>query len=104
MTRSELRMAIAAACLGLGLVGLVSCWGAGDGFVAGIGNGGTRIYANPVLDEVVDALAADPELPTITDEMLLAGFDAIRRHAAEGDPQAVLILYQVAERQRVEAE
>ena len=56
------------------------------------------------MDEIVDVLSQSKSVPPVTDEMLVSGFDAIRRRAIEGDPQAVLILYQVAERQRVESD
>jgi hypothetical protein len=71
----------------------------GDEFVAGIGNGGNRIYSSPI-DEVVDTLGQDPSVPPVTDAMLRAAFDAIVRRAGDGDPEAVMVLYRVAAQQR----
>jgi len=84
-----------AACAAALLV--LSC--GGDEFVAGIGNGGNKIYSSPI-DEVVDTLGQDPAVPPVTDEMLRAAFDAIVRRAGDGDPEAVMVLYRVAAEQR----
>jgi hypothetical protein len=78
---------------------LVAC-GMGDTMITGVGNGGNRIYSNPVLDEVIEALAGSPVIPEVTDEMLAESFASIRRRAAEGDAEAALILFRVAEKQR----
>jgi hypothetical protein len=84
----------------LGLCGLGGC-GTGDHLVAGLANNNNSIYVDP-SQELAEALARHPGVPPVTDEMLAAGFDAIRRRAGEGDPESVLILYRVADRQRVE--
>jgi len=99
MRRHGLRIATIAL---LGLSSLFGC-GIGDTMITGLGNGGNRIYADPVLDEVVDVLAESASVPRVSDEMLQSGFDAIQRRASEGDAQSVLILYRVAERQRANA-
>ncbi len=85
--------------ISLGISAIWACR-AGDHFVSGVGNGGNKIYANQVLDEVIDVLAASKAIPTITDETLLKGFESIQRRALDGDPESVLIVFQVAERQR----
>lgn len=91
MTRATWMTACGAALLALGC--------GGDEYVAGIGNGGNRIYTHPI-DEVVETLGEDPSVPPVTDEMLRAGFDAILRRAGEGDPEAVMVLFRVAAVQR----
>lgn len=90
---------VAAALFAVVAVGAAAC-SEGNASVAGLGNDGTRIYANQILDEVVDVLADSPQVPKVSDEMLVQGFESIRSRASEGDPEAVLILFQVAERQR----
>jgi len=88
-------------CLGVCalVAGAVAC-GMGDKFVTGIGNGGNRIFTDSVIEEVAEALASNPIVPRIDDEALVRGFAAIRTRAEEGDAEAVLILFRVAEYQR----
>jgi hypothetical protein len=78
---------------------LLGC-GLGDDVVTGIGNGGNRFYAPPVIDELAEHLAGNVVVATVTDEMLRTAFDAISARAADGDPEAALILFRVAEEQR----
>jgi hypothetical protein len=77
----------------------LSC-GVGDDVVTGLGNGGNRFYATPVMDELAEELAGNAVVPPVTDEMLRTAFDAIAGRAASGDPDAALILFRVAEEQR----
>jgi hypothetical protein len=79
---------------------ITACGGFGDRSISGLGNGGSRIYANPILDQIVDVLAGSPAVPKVSDETLLTSYTALERRAREGDPEAVLIVFQVAERQR----
>jgi hypothetical protein len=74
--------------------------GVGDGLVSGVGNGGNRFYATPVMDELAEQLAGSAVVPPVTDEMLGTAFDAIAGRAESGDPDAALILFRVAEAQR----
>lgn len=74
--------------------------GVGDDVVTGLGNGGNRFYATPVMDELVEELARNAVVPPVTDEMLRTAFDAIAERSAAGDPEASLILFRVAEEQR----
>lgn len=74
--------------------------GVGDEVVTGLGNGGNRFYATPVMDELAEELAGNAVVPPVTDEMLRTAFDAIAERATGGDPEAALILYRVAEEQR----
>ena len=74
--------------------------GGGKTAVIGLGNSDNRIAAGSVLDEVADALAEHPHTPMITDEMLAEIFAGILSRANEGDPEAALIVLQVAEEQR----
>ncbi len=80
-------------------IAAIAC-GMGDDFVTGLGNGGNRFYANPVMDELADELARSAVVPAVTDDMLRTAFDAIAGRAAAGDPEAALILFRVAEAQR----
>ena len=95
------RLRIASAVI-LALPGLAGC-GIGDRLIAGFVNSSNRIYTDPT-QELAEVLARHPGVPPVTDEMLAAGFDAIRRRASDGDPDAVLILYRVADRQREHAD
>lgn len=83
----------------LAVVPAFAC-GVGDDFVTGLGNGGNRFYATPVMDELAEQLAGNAVVPPVTDEMLRTAFDAIAGRAASGDPDAALILFRVAEEQR----
>lgn len=74
--------------------------GFGDHVVTGLGNGGNRFYAAPVMDELAEELAGNAVVPPVTDEMLRTAFDAIAERAAGGDSEAALILFRVAEEQR----
>ena len=98
MRRRSHRLASAVLVL---VPGLSGC-GIGDTMVSGLANSNNSIYTDPG-QELADVLGRHPEVPPVTDEMLVAGFDAIRRRASEGDPQAVLILYRVADRQRTQS-
>ena len=80
-------------------VGVLAC-GIGDDVVSGFGNGGNRFYATPVIDELAEQLASNAVVAPVTDEMLETAFDAIAERAANGDPDAALILFRVAEEQR----
>jgi hypothetical protein len=84
------------------LVAIVGC-GNGDRLVAGVGNSGNRLYTNPI-DEVAEVLAETAAVPRVSDETLVQGFEAIQRRALEGDAEAVLILFRVAEEQRKQDE
>jgi hypothetical protein len=91
---------VAAGVAGILAAGAITACGIGDRQVSGLGNGGNRIYANPVLDQIVEVLAASTAIPKVSDETLLTSYTALQRRALEGDPEAVLIVFQVAERQR----
>lgn len=70
------------------------------GEIVGFGNDGNRITANGTLEEVAEALAEHSETPRITDEVLAEIFSAIVGRARQGDPEAALIVLQVAQHQR----
>jgi hypothetical protein len=74
--------------------------GVGDDVVTGLGNGGNRFYATPVMDELAEELAGNAVVPPVTDEMLRTAFDAIAERSAAGNPEAAFILFRVAEEQR----
>ena len=84
----------------VGVATAVLACGVGDDFVSGVGNGGNRFYATPVIDELAEQLASNAVVSPVTDEMLRTAFDAIAERAADGDPDAALILFRVAEEQR----
>lgn len=84
----------------LGVVAATLACGMGDDFVSGIGNGGNRFYATPVIDELAEQLAGNAVVAPVTDEMLRTAFEAIASRAADGDPDAALIIFRVAEEQR----
>ena len=74
--------------------------GIGDELVTGIANSGNTFYASPVIDELAQKLAESGATPAVTDAMLLQSFRAIADGAAQGQPEAALILLRVAEAQR----
>ena len=78
---------------------LLAC-GIGDDVVTGFGNGGNRFYAPPVIDELAEHLAGNAVVAPVSDEMLRTAFDAISARAENGDPEAALIIFRVAEEQR----
>ena len=88
-------------CFILGALGasVAAC----GGEIVGIGNSGNRTATGGQLEEVADALAANPVTPRVTDEMLVGIFSAILGRASRGDPEAALIVLQVAEQQRADA-
>jgi hypothetical protein len=87
------------AALGLLAGAGIGC-GFGDTLVTGLGNGGNNFYARELSDELADHLAQNEAIPTVTDEMLAEAFASIVARAQEGDAEASLILFRVAERQR----
>ena len=83
------------------LVGVSSALAAAcGGEIVGIGNGGNRIGTGGMLEEVADALAESSETPRVTDEVLSEIYTAILGRATQGDPEAALIVLQVAQQQR----
>jgi hypothetical protein len=68
--------------------------------VSGFGNGGNRVYADPVRDELAELLVSTRSAPDVTDEALREIHEAIRRRAAAGDLDAALVVLQVAALQR----
>jgi hypothetical protein len=86
------------------LVGLVGAIGAFvlacGGEIVGVGNSGNRIVAGGTLEEVAEALAENPATPEVTDEVISEIFAAILARANRGEPEAALIVLQVAEQQR----
>ncbi len=80
-------------------VGALAC-GIGDDLVSGVGNSGNRFYASPVMDELAEQLASSELVAPVTDDMLRSAFDAIVARAADGDSEAALVLFRVAEAQR----
>lgn len=87
------------------LVGVLSASVAAcGGEVVGIGNSGNRIVEGGVLGEVAEALAENPGTPRVTDEVLAQIYSAILGRATQGDPEAALIVLQVAREQRQEQE
>jgi hypothetical protein len=87
----------------LAIVPALAGCGMGDRLITGFVNSANHIYTDPT-QELAETLGRHPGVPPVTDEMLAVGFDAILRRASAGDPDAVLILYRVAERQRAGAE
>ena len=76
----------------------VGC-GGGRNAIIGVANTGNRVLSGD-LSELADMIAEHESIPKVTDEELLGAFGSIREHAMEGDPEAALILYLVAEGQR----
>jgi hypothetical protein len=85
----------------LGLAVIRSVFDGGDSVIRGMGNSANRIYVDPVRDELAAAIAAHEGAPAITAEELAETFAAIRQRAREGDLEAALVLFRVAEMQRV---
>ncbi len=79
---------------------LVASCGGGRTAVVGFGNGGNRIIEGGMLDEVADALAEYEGTPRVSDETLVQVFAGVLSRATRGEPEAALIVFRVAERQR----
>ena len=93
----------------LALVGLVGIlvvavvaipFAGGESLIRGMGNGGNKIYLDPVTDEVARVIALSEATPRVTDEELLSTYGAIRKRAEAGDLTAALVVFRVAEIQR----
>ena len=93
----------------LALVGLIGMlvvfvvaipFAGGESLIRGMGNGGNKIYLDPVTDEVARAIALSEATPRVTDNELLTTYGAIRERAAAGDLTAALVVFRVAEIQR----
>ena len=74
------------------------------GEIVGIGNSGNRIVATDLLGQVAEALAENPETPQVTNATLARIYTAILGRATQGDPEAALIVLEVAREQRREDE
>ncbi len=99
----SIRLGSSLACA-LALLAATSC-GGGAGSAVGFSNGGNKIIESGGIAELVaEALAEHPGTPPINDEALAEIFGAILDHARDGDPEAALIVFRVAEKQRQEAE
>ena len=85
-------------CAAISVIGIsvLAC----GGEIVGYGNTGNRVVLGGALEEVAEALAAQPDTERVTDAMLSQIFSAILDRAAKGDPEAALIVLQVAEAQR----
>ena len=68
--------------------------------MTGVGNGGNKFFVDGVNDELAEQLANHEAIPQVTDEMLVTAFRSIAARASEGDPEASLILFRVADQQR----
>ena len=93
----------------LALVGLIGVlvvavvaipFAGGESLIRGMGNGGNKIYLDPVTDEVAAVIALSEATPRVTDEVLLATYGAIEDRAEAGDLTAALVVFRVAEIQR----
>ncbi len=93
----------------LALVGLIGIlvvavvaipFAGGESLIRGMGNGGNKIYLDPVTDEVARAIALSEATPRVTDGELLTTYRAIRERAEAGDLTAALVVFRVAEIQR----
>jgi hypothetical protein len=68
--------------------------------VSGFGNGGNRVYADPIRDELAELLVSTGSAPDVSDAALREIHDAISRRAAAGELDAALVVLQVAALQR----
>ena len=84
----------------LGLIKIQSIFGEGDSLIRGIGNSGNHLHFNPILDKLPAAIAANASIPAITDELLVETFEAVLTRAREGDIEAAMIVFKVAEIQK----
>jgi len=86
---------------GLGaLAALVLLAASCGGEIVGVGNSGNRLAGESLAEEVAEAIARHEGAPAVSDELLGQAFDAIAQHARQGDAEAALIVFRVAERQR----
>ena len=91
-----------AGCIGMGILSLAAIkrTSGGGSIIIGAGFSGNRINADTVSDQLAAAIAAHPSTPEITDEWLGETLNAIRDRAREGDLEAALVLFRIADKQR----
>ena len=87
----------------LWILSTAGCTGGGDTVISGIGNGGNVIGAS-TSDQLAEELAESPAIPPVSDDDLLAAWNAIRDQARTGDPDATLLVLKVAAKQKEERE
>jgi hypothetical protein len=88
-----------------GVVGAIGALAlACGGEIVGVGNSGNRIQLGGTIEEVAEALAESSSTPEVTDAVISEIYAAILARANRGDPEAAMIILQVAEQQRREAE
>jgi hypothetical protein len=89
--------------VGILVLGVVCITFAGGGsLIQGMGNSSNRIYANRIADEVAEAIAESSVVPEVSDDELRATYVAIRDRARSGDLEAAMVVFRVAQIQRVD--
>ena len=76
------------------------CTGGGESVISGLGNSDNHIGTAALWGSLADELADYEATPRVSDEDLQLAYAAIRRHALEGELEAVLVLLKLAEEQR----
>jgi hypothetical protein len=85
------------------ILATAGCTGGGETVISGIGNGG-NVIGTSTADQLAEELAESPAIPPVSDDDLLAAWNAIRDKARTGDPDATLVVLRVAAEQREERE
>jgi len=102
MATGKKGLLLTAAFTALGLAGMKSIFGEGEGLIRGIANSGNNFYIDPVANKLPGLMAASSSVPPVSDEELAATYAAVRARAQEGDLEAAAILFKLAELQRQE--
>jgi hypothetical protein len=90
----------AVVCMAVLTVSIAGCTGGGETVISGLGNSDNYIGSAATWDSLADELADYEGTPAVSDEDLQLAYAAIRRHALEGELEAVLVLLKLAEEQR----
>lgn len=90
MSRLPIRSMLVALSLGL-----LAC----GGEIVGVGNSGNRL-GSPPYEEVAEMLAKLEATPAVDDAMIERIFTAIAGRAERGEPEAALMILQLASKQR----
>jgi len=82
---------------------LLGC-GGGETAIVGIGNSGNRQGPRDLAKEIADAFDDAGGVPEIDDAVIRELYDRVIEQARAGDPQAILIVLELAKEQREDDE
>ena len=72
----------------------------GESLIKGIGNSGNHFHFDPISNKLPALIAESKNAPTITDEQLAETFEAVLARARQGDLEAAIVVFKVAEIQQ----